>query len=93
MELSEYTDRQLREELQRRAAERRKDKQKVLRCKDCKFCATGYTSKRRRTTTICAMRPKIRGEYVCYYATSCGRKACDIFELKDPNDERIREIR
>lgn len=81
------TDKQLRTELKRRADERKVLKGKELRCRNCKYCIEGYTSKRSLDydcrTSVCAKQVKFQCEaYALYYANRHTQKACDMFELK-----------
>ena len=81
------TDKQLRIELKRRVDERKALRSKELRCRNCKHCIEGYTSKRSLDygckTSVCSKKPKFQCEaYGLYYATCHTQKACDMFELK-----------
>ncbi len=80
------SDKQLREELKRRANKRKALKMHILRCRDCKHCTQGYThargSWRGEQTTICSLKPKLKAGHDCYYATSLSNKACENFEPK-----------
>lgn len=81
------TDKQLRDELKLRADVRKALKKEELRCRNCKHCIEGYTSKRNLDynckTSVCAKKPKFQCEaYALYYATRHTQKACDMFELK-----------
>lgn len=80
------TDKQLRTELKRRADERKALKGEELRCRNCKHCIEGYTTKRAASrgdkTSVCELQPKDKEWRGCFYATLHSRKACDMFELK-----------
>lgn len=81
------TDKQLRDELKRRTDKRKALKSIELRCRNCKHCIEGYTSKRSLDydckTSVCAKKVKFQCEaYALYYATRFTQKACDMFELK-----------
>lgn len=80
------TDKQLRTELKRRADERKALKSEELRCRNCKHCIQGYTTRRAASrgdkTSVCELKPKDREWRGCFYATLHSRKACDMFELK-----------
>lgn len=81
------TDKQLRDELKRRADERKALKSEELRCRNCKHCIEGYTSKRSLDygckTSVCGKKLKFQCEaYALYYVTRHTQKACDMFELK-----------
>lgn len=81
------TDRQLRAELKRRTDERKALKGQELRCRNCKHCIEGYTSKRSLDygykTSVCDRKLKFQcGGYALHYATRHTQKACDMFELK-----------
>lgn len=80
------TDKQLQDELKRRADERKALKRGILRCRDCKYCGEGYCSITPRwgKTTVCLKRPKPTAGNDRYYATNQSRKACEMFE---PNTE------
>lgn len=85
------TDKQLRDELKRRADVRKALKKEELRCRNCKHCIEGYTSKRSLdygcTTSVCSKKLKFQCEaYALYYATRHTQKACDMFELRQNND-------
>lgn len=85
------TDKQLRDELKRRADARKAIKGEELRCRNCKHCIEGYTSKRSLDygckTSVCAKKLKFQCEaYALYYATRHTQKACDMFELRQNND-------
>lgn len=85
------TDKQLRTELKRRADARKALRSEELRCRNCKHCIEGYTSKRSLDydckTSVCAKKPKFQCEaYALYYATRHTQKACDMFELRHKND-------
>lgn len=88
--LAQFTDKQLRDELKRRANIRKAAKGTVLRCRTCKFCIQGYHSPRTSwygyETTVCKMKPKLqatlRSGRDCYYATSMSQKACEKYEPK-----------
>lgn len=86
------TDKQLRAELKRRADIRKVYKNKELRCRNCKHCIEGYTSKRSLDygckTAVCDKKIKFQcGGYVLHYATRHTQKACDMFELNESNHE------
>ena len=80
------TDKQLRDELQRRADERKVLKGQILRCRDCIHCIQGYTSKyaasRGYKTSVCEMKPKDKAARYCFYSTLQSRRACENFESK-----------
>jgi len=81
------TDKQLRDELKRRADARKALRSEELRCRHCKHCIEGYTSKRSFDygckTSVCGKKLKFQCEaYALYYATRHTQKACDMFELK-----------
>lgn len=80
------TDKQLRDELQRRAEARKALKDEVMRCQNCKHCIQGYTTRRAASrgykTSVCEMRPKDKEWRGCFYSTLHSRKACDMFEKK-----------
>lgn len=81
------TDKQLREELKRRADVRKALRGEELRCRNCKHCIEGYTSKRSLDygykTSVCAKKLKFQcAAYALCYATRHTQKACDMFELK-----------
>lgn len=80
------TDKQLRTELKRRADERKALKNDELRCRNCKHCIQGYTTRRAASrgykTSVCEMRPKDKEWHGCFYSTLHSRKACDMFEKK-----------
>lgn len=80
------TDKQLRDELQRRAEARKALKDEVMRCRNCKHCIQGYTTRRAASrgykTSVCEMRPKDKEWRGCFYSTLHSRKACDMFEKK-----------
>ena len=81
------TDKQLRDELKFRADVRKALKKEELRCRNCKHCIEGYTSKRSLDygckTSVCGKKLKFQCEaYALYYATRHTQKACDMFELK-----------
>lgn len=85
------TDKQLRDELKRRADERKALKSKELRCRNCKHCIEGNTSKGSLDygckTSVCGKKLKFQCEaYALYYATRHTQKACDMFELRQNND-------
>lgn len=80
--IRDSTDRELRDELKRRAAER-KATNIVLRCRDCKHCGEGCCNKSSRyKTSVCFLKPKPPVGPDRYYATLHSRKACDKFEPK-----------
>ena len=80
------TDKQLQDELKRRADERRALKGQILRCRDCKHCIQGYTSRfafhRGYQTSVCKLKPKGKAEWDCFYSTLQSRKASENFEPK-----------
>ena len=81
------TDKQLRTELKRRADARKALRSEELRCRNCKHCVEGYTSKRSLDydckTSVCDKKVKFQCEaYALYYATCHTQKACNMFELK-----------
>lgn len=81
------SDKQLRAELKRRTDARKMLKCEELRCRNCKHCVQGYTSKRGMDygykTTVCEKKLKFECEaYALYYAARHTQKACDMFELK-----------
>lgn len=81
------TDKQLRTELKCRADKRKALKSVELRCRNCKHCIEGYTSKRSFDydckTSVCAKKVKFQcAAYALYYATRHTQKACGMFELK-----------
>lgn len=80
------TDNQLRTELKRRADARKALKGEELRCRNCKHCIQGYTTRRAASrgykTSVCKLQPKDKEWRGCFYATLHSRKACDMFELK-----------
>lgn len=81
------TDKQLKDELKLRADVRKALKKEELRCRNCKHCIEGYTSKRSLDygckTSVCSKKLKFQCEaYALYYATRYTQKACDMFELK-----------
>lgn len=80
------TDKQLRTELKRRTDERKALKGEELRCRNCKHCIQGYTTRRAASrgdkTSVCELKPKDREWRGCFYATLHSRKACEMFELK-----------
>lgn len=81
------TDKQLRTELKRRADERKALKGEELRCRNCKHCIDGYTSKKSLDygykTSVCDKKVKFQcGAYALHYATIHSKKACEMFELK-----------
>lgn len=81
------TDKQLRTEFKRRADARKALKSEELRCRNCKHCIEGYTSKRSMDcdckTSICVKKLKFQCEaYALYYVTRHTQKACDMFERK-----------
>lgn len=81
------TDKQLRTELKRRANERKALKGEELRCRNCKHCIEGYTSKKSMDygykTSVCDKKIKFQcGAYALHYATRHTQKACNLFELK-----------
>lgn len=81
------SDKQLRAELKRRNDARKSLKGEELRCRNCKHCIEGYTSKRSLDygckTSVCGKKLKFQCEaYALYYATRHTQKACDMFELK-----------
>lgn len=85
------TDKQLRDELKRRVDERKALRGEELRCRNCKHCIEGYTSKRSLDynckTSVCGKKLKFQCEaYALYYATRHTQKACDMFELRHNND-------
>lgn len=85
------TDEQLRDELRRRADERKASKEQVKRCRDCKHCIQGYTSKsaasRGYKTSVCEMRPKDKEWRGCFYSTLLSRRACEQFDPKEQHNE------
>lgn len=84
------TDKQLRTELKRRADARKALKGEELRCRNCKHCIQGYTTRRAASrgykTSVCELRPKDKEWRGCFYSTLHSRKACDMFELQQNND-------
>ena len=78
------TDKQLRNELERRVRARKALKGEELRCRNCKHCGEGYCNKTRSRykTTVCLIKPKPQAGENRYYATLQSRKACNKFELK-----------
>lgn len=81
------TDKQLRTELKCRADARKALRSEELRCRNCKHCIEGYTSKRSLDydckTSVCSKKLKFQCEaYALYYAIRHTQKACDMFELK-----------
>lgn len=80
------TDKQLRDELKRRADARKALKGEELRCRNCKHCIEGYTTRRAASrgykTSVCEMRPKDKEWRGCFYSTIHSRKACEKFEPK-----------
>lgn len=85
--LTVAADKQLRDELKRRSDARKALKSQELRCRNCKYCIEGYTSRRSAyygyKASVCSKKPKFQCEaYAIHYATSHSRKACDMFELK-----------
>lgn len=80
------TSQQLKDELKRRADMQRAFKGDVMRCKNCKHCIQGYTTRRAASrgdkTSVCEMRPKEKEWRGCFYATRHSRKACEMFEKK-----------
>ena len=80
--LQPYSDQELRDELKRRAAER-KATNIVLRCRDCKHCGEGCCNKSSRyKTSVCFLKPKPQVGPDRYYATLHSRRACENFEPK-----------
>ena len=81
------SDKQLQDELKRRADVRRALKGQILRCRDCIHCIQGYTSRfafhRSDQTSVCKMRPKGNSEWDCFYSTTQSHKACEKFEPKN----------
>lgn len=79
--LKDFTSEELRAELKRRAEERRAEKAKVLRCRNCKFMVkphehfVGYQ---------CQKRTYFIGGHERYYIANPSQKAseCEHFELK-----------
>lgn len=84
--LSYATETQLRDELKRRADRRKALKDDVMRCRNCKHCIQGYTTRRAASrgykTSVCELRPKDKEWRGCFYSTLHSRKACDKFEKK-----------
>lgn len=84
--LSQFSDEELREELKRRADDRKALKGEVMRCRDCRHCIQGYTTRRAASrgykTSVCELRPKDKEWRGCFYSTLHSRKACDMFEKK-----------
>lgn len=80
------TNKQLRDELQRRANGRKALKGEELRCRNCKHCIQGYTTRRAASrgykTAVCELQPKDKEWRGCFYSTLHSRKACDKFEKK-----------
>lgn len=86
------SDKQLQDELKRRADKRRALKGQILRCRDCIHCIQGYTSKfaasRGYKTSVCELKPKDKAARYCFYSTLQSRKACEKFELKNMRHEQ-----
>lgn len=84
--LKHATDKQLQDELERRADARRVLKGQILRCRDCIHCIQGYASRyaasRGYKTSVCEMKPKDKAWRGCFYSTLQSRKACEQFEPK-----------
>lgn len=81
--LQKYSDQELRDELNRRIAER-KAANTILRCRDCKHCGEGHChkNKRRYMTSVCFKKPKPQAGEDRYYAVNVSSKACEMFEPK-----------
>lgn len=83
MSLSNYSDQELRDELKRRAAERKAAKVVVPRCKTCVFCKPGHCQRTLRCSTlVCYAKPKPQCGEDRYYATSASNKACEMYKSK-----------
>lgn len=84
--LAVATDAQLKDELKRRADARKAQKEEIMRCRDCKHCIQGYTTRRAASrgykTSVCELRPKDKEWRGCFYSTLHSRKACEMFEVK-----------
>lgn len=80
------TDKQLKDELKLRAGVRKALKKEELRCRNCKHCIQGYTTRRAASrgykTSVCELQPKDKEWRGCFYSTLHSRKACDKFENK-----------
>lgn len=80
------SDKQLRDELNRRTEQRKQMKARIFRCRDCVHCIQGYTSRhaffRGYKTSVCEIKPKDKAFADCFYATLRSRKACEQFEPK-----------
>lgn len=85
--LSSFSDNELRQELKVRANVRKAMSENVFRCRNCRYCIQGYTSKRAALrgskTSVCEMSPKDNGIQHCFYATLQSRKACEMFQSKE----------
>lgn len=85
--LSQFSNKELRDELARRAKLRKGQRVDAYRCKDCIHCIDGYTSKaemlRHSTTTVCLRKPKPKAGVGCYYAANYRQKACSDFKLRE----------
>lgn len=80
--LQSYSDKELRDDLKRRIAER-KAANAVKRCRDCKHCGEGCCNHSSRyKTSVCFLKPKPQFGANRYYATLHSRKACEKFEPK-----------
>lgn len=81
--IREASDQELRDELQRRIAER-KAANTILRCRDCKHCGEGHChkNKKRYMTSVCFKKPKPQAGEDRYYAVNVSSKACEMFEPK-----------
>lgn len=84
------TDKQLQDELKYRVNLRKTMRGEILRCKDCKHCIQGYTTKsamaRGTQTSVCELYPKDKVGKGCFYATLMSKRACDLFERKSVDD-------
>lgn len=84
--LLEFSDKELKQELERRRAIRDAEEKPVLRCRDCKHCINGYTTARawfrNETTAVCELKPKPKAGENCHYSTSHSNRACENFEPK-----------
>lgn len=80
--LQEFSDKELREELKRRAYERKHSEPAVLRCRNCQYCAVGMVHKSQiyPTTIVCKAKPKPKNGENRYYATNPTQKACEQFK-------------
>ena len=76
--LGQYTDKELREELKTRSASKKAERDSIVRCSQCAFCAS---LKGNHKSLLCTR--EIKGVHQKHY-TSLGynKRACEHFEIR-----------